>query len=220
MFYRPVVFAFGSLDVFTANFVMSTLPPDDLSQTSRNTSVIETKAAHRKRDKSATEQSRSDSKNLTIKLSDVIDLDAEDYVHIPTTVAPTVPSQSNLLNSSATYNGRNIPDRTLATTVTSQYNPPTRSLNNNRRSCSPNHESLSPKTIPKGTESEEICVTFRPESDTGSGNNDEEMEVIPLSPQPERRRRFKVFPRLYQNTQQVSGNRVLHEHTDDEHFDD
>lgn len=203
---------------------MSTLPPDDSSQTSRNTSVIETKAAHRKkRDESATEQSRSDSKNLTIKLSDVIDLDAEDDVHVPTTVvAPTVTSQSNLLNSSTTYNDRNIPDRTLATTVTSQYNPPTRNLNNNRRSCSPTHQSLSPKTIPKGTESEEICVTFRPESDTGtgSGNNDEEMEVIPLSPQPERRRRFKVFPRLYQNTQQVSGNRVLHEHTDDEHFDD
>lgn len=203
---------------------MSTLPPDDLSQSHRNTEITGTKVAHRKQDKSARLQSQCDSKNLTLKLSNVIDLDAEDDIHVPATVAITVTSQSNLLNSSATFSERNILDRsqgnslpvTLATTVTSQYNRPTSTLPSHEKSCSPNHESIYPKTVPKGTESEEICVTFRAESTTVSGNIDEEMEIIPLSPQPDRRRRFKVFPRLYQKTQFVSSNNVVHENTDDE----
>lgn len=200
------------MDVFTANFVMSTLPPDDESQTERSVGPVGTKV-HRKQDKSATTESPSHSKNVTLLPSDVIDLDAEEDIHIPatvaTTVATTATTQSTLLNERAT----------LATTVTSQYNDHATTLHNQQQSpCSPtrNGQSANTNAMPKRTESEETWVTFRPESDTGSRNVDDEIDCIPLSPQPERRRRFKIFPRLYEKTQYVSSSTVLQENTDDE----
>lgn len=230
--------------MFTANFVMSTLAPDDMAETDnpiRNMTKIHN---HQETDATAT--------NLTLRLSDVIDLDRDDddmrnppiltrsTVPKPTTEAsperkrkvvrnksnvngiPAAPVTVTLSQddptSSALHTEKVIPRRsefttfttTLAATVTNTLHK----QNDLRdRSHSPNGQAINTAgMLDKQTESEEICVTFRDESQTA---NDEEME-IPASPQPERRRRLKLFSRLFQSTQyaeDLSG-RVLAENSD------
>ncbi|XP_037051411.1 cell cycle checkpoint control protein RAD9A [Bradysia coprophila] len=221
---KPVVFAFGSLDTFTANFVMSTLPPDDSSQVDRSVTrpITKEKPANRRSDKSLRNQ--SESRNLTISLSEVVDLDADGNVHIPPTMT-AVPSQSTVLPSTTTKTHiENVADgvdsteancipTTLATTIATNNNSQANKLNNRQRSRSPIHEAANTNSV-RATASDEICVTFQPESTTANENVDEEMEVIPQSPQPTRRRRFKIFPRLYSQTQYLSEGRVLQENSD------
>lgn len=227
------MFAFGSLDVFTANFVMSTLPPDDLSLTDASIATVGTKV-HKNQETRAAPQSQCESTNFTLKLSDVIDLDVGDDVHVPEIAPTTVTSQSNGL-STTNHKEQDKRDRspvnhfpaTLASTVTSVRNPPTSQTNSVNHFPTtlattvtsprnpPTSQSNSNPTL-RATESEEIIVSFRPESDVVNENVDEEMDVIPQSPQPGRRRRFKIFPRLYQDTQNFYGMEVLHENTDDE----
>lgn len=234
-FLRPVVFAFGSQDVFTANFVMSTLPPDDESQ--NNEINMNIRNTHRKQENNATLRNQSTA-NLTRRLSDVINLDADDdVVPVPAIQATPTVSQSNPL-----HREKEIEAITLATTVVSQSNPFTSTIRNCRsdvnrwpatlattvvatntlhndkdirdRSRSPIQSTNTP-VVSKGTESEEICVTFRDESP--APNSDDEME-IPASPKPDRRRIFRKFPRLHRQTQyaeNLSG-KVLAEMTDDE----
>lgn len=207
---------------------MSTLPPDDLSETNRSINATETKVRKNRKNGSAS-RNDSDSKNLTLRLSDVIDLDAVDDVQIPVTVTTTVPSQSNLFATTA-HNENNICGRsqplfpTLAATVTPQPNSvnpsnPSSILHDRQRTNnSPNRQSTNTNAVVRqtGTESSEgTCITIQPESDTVNENADEEMEVIPLSPQPVKRRRFKVFPRIYEATQYPTGD-LIHENTDDE----
>lgn len=85
-FSRPVVFAFGSPDAFTANFVMSTLPPDDSSQADRSVRRSVTKEKPKSRRDNKSLQNQSESRNLTLNLSEVIDLDVNGDVNIPPTV--------------------------------------------------------------------------------------------------------------------------------------
>lgn len=103
---------------------------------------------------------------------------------------------------------------TVATSMTDDYHPQINTLNHRQRSRSPICESVETNPALRGTASDETCITFRPESNTENENVDEEMEVIPLSPQPARRRRFKMFPRLYSQTQYPSQGRVLQENSD------
>lgn len=89
---RPVVFAFGSPDSFTANFVMSTLPPDDSSQADRSVtrSVPKEKEKPRRNDKSL--RNHSESTIMTLNLSEVVDLDANGDVPVP---VPTTVTRFN-----------------------------------------------------------------------------------------------------------------------------
>ncbi|KAG4069861.1 hypothetical protein HA402_009568 [Bradysia odoriphaga] len=222
---KPVVFAFGSLDTFTANFVMSTLPPDDSSQVDRSVTIPIPKEKPAKRRSDNSLRNQSESRNLTISLSEVVDLDGDGDVHIPPTMT-VVPPQTNVLPSTtATTRTENVIDgvnsaetkchpTTLTTTAATNYNSQANKLSNRQRSRSPINEAANKDSVPRATASEEICITFQPESNTANENVDEEMEVIPQSPQPTRRRRFKIFPRLYSQTQYPSEGRVLQENSD------
>lgn len=230
------MFVFGSPEMFQANFVMSTLPPPDLSQLNGGTDIFETTEKQKKQNKKSTSRNHSDSINFS--LGDVIDLDANDNVHVPPTVTatittPVVPSQFNLLAAAPTTHNEidrleeaNRFQTRLSTTVSSQLNnlPNSASLSQHNR---PSINSQNPQSTNTNqghaTESDGTCVTFRANTDlTVNKNNEneniEEIEVIPQSPQPVKRRRFKVLPRLYENTLLPTGN-VVHENTNDEIFE-
>lgn len=136
-----------------------------------------------------------------------------------TTVPPqSTTSTTTTRTENVTGNNKtetNCHSTTLATTVVTHHNRQVNTPNSRQRSRSPIHEPANTNpTALRQTESEETCVTFRPESNTENENVDDEMDVIPQSPQPTRRRRFKIFPRLYSQTQYPSQGRVLQENSD------
>ncbi len=140
-----------------------------------------------------------------------------------------IPSQSNVLTTTSAPEIANGEEQTITThtqrryptrlATPSQHNPPVDTLNDRQRSrISPHRQSANTMSALRQTDSEGICVTFRPESSTVNENVDDDMDVIPSSPQPQRRRRFKLIPRLYQDTQYpiVNTCNVLQANSDDE----
>lgn len=233
---------------------MSTLALDDMTDTHNPVMNMPKTTNDQDNDTTTT--------NLTLRLSDVIDLDRDDndahvppklttttkskafgetsakrkgkvdrinkpdVTVIPATLRTVMPSQ----NPSALTKEKDIPNRsmvttfpaTLATTIVSQSTNAVNKENNFRdRSRSPHRPATNTAGMPeKQTDSEEIVVTFRDESQMENGQEIEVVEdmEIPASPQPDRRRRLKLFSRIYQNTQyaeNLSG-QLLAEMTDDE----